>query len=251
MLYLYRHHNTFMTGLWPFQTVCTYSVTYTSLGYLAFRHTACIVWGRLKQNDFISAKNNPCSLAVLHPLFFPSQINSDAWSSFLIPLCFRCQYWTECDRKLSLLLSLVIICKIHSFFDLSHSAYFFTLQWTTVASFPGPRPASRRLQYASDGKLGEGLGTRLEQPYCPHPYLVSQARPTSAGNVIKGSGSNHRMSVFLIACSAVWLDCNISAASTNAQYKFAPASRLPSPGSKVEWSVLWLYELILPIGAFS
>ena len=34
-----------------------------------------------------------------------------------------------------------------------------------VASFPGPRPASRRLQYgkatASDGKLGGGLGTRL------------------------------------------------------------------------------------------
>ena len=37
-------------------------------------------------------------------------------------------------------------------------------RWTgLVASFPGPRPASRRLQYgtASDGKLGGGLGTRL------------------------------------------------------------------------------------------
>ena len=37
----------------------------------------------------------------------------------------------------------------------------------TIASFPGPCPASRRLQYckvyhtASDGKLGGGLGTRL------------------------------------------------------------------------------------------
>ena len=32
-----------------------------------------------------------------------------------------------------------------------------------VASFPGSRPASRRLQYgtASDEKLGEGLGMRL------------------------------------------------------------------------------------------
>ena len=36
-----------------------------------------------------------------------------------------------------------------------------------LASFPGPRPASRRLQYstASDGKLGGGLGTRLPY-YC-------------------------------------------------------------------------------------
>ena len=34
---------------------------------------------------------------------------------------------------------------------------------TPLASFPGPHPASRRLEYsnASDGKLGEGLGTRL------------------------------------------------------------------------------------------
>ena len=34
-----------------------------------------------------------------------------------------------------------------------------------VASFLGPRPAPRRLQYrtTSDGKLGEGLGTRLCQ----------------------------------------------------------------------------------------
>ena len=34
---------------------------------------------------------------------------------------------------------------------------------TYVALFPGPRPASRRLQYgtASDGKLGGGLGMRL------------------------------------------------------------------------------------------
>ena len=33
-----------------------------------------------------------------------------------------------------------------------------------IAPFPGPHPASRRLQYGtSDGKLGEGLGTRL--PY--------------------------------------------------------------------------------------
>ena len=32
-----------------------------------------------------------------------------------------------------------------------------------IASFPGPRPASRRLQYrtASDGKLGKGPGTWL------------------------------------------------------------------------------------------
>ena len=35
---------------------------------------------------------------------------------------------------------------------------------TMVASFPGPRPASCRLQYgkASNGKLGKGLGTRLD-----------------------------------------------------------------------------------------
>ena len=34
-----------------------------------------------------------------------------------------------------------------------------------IAAFPGPSPASCHLQYskhtASDGKLGEGLGTRL------------------------------------------------------------------------------------------
>ena len=38
-----------------------------------------------------------------------------------------------------------------------------TISWKILASFPGPRPASRRLQYrtASDGKLGGGLGTRL------------------------------------------------------------------------------------------
>ena len=183
---------------------CLYSVTYTSLRYFAFRHTACIVWGYLKQNDFISAKNNPCSLAILHPLFFPSQNNSDAWSSFLIPLCSGYQYWTECDRKLSLLLNLVIIYKTHSFFDLSHSAYFFyatdnrSLVPRPPPSFPSLAVRKRR------GKLGEGLGTRLEQPYCPHPYLVSQARPTSARNVIKRSGSNHRMSNCLF-CSVIGL----------------------------------------------
>ena len=34
-----------------------------------------------------------------------------------------------------------------------------------LASFQGPRPASRRLQHctASNGKLGEGLGMRLHQ----------------------------------------------------------------------------------------
>ena len=134
------------------------------------------------------------------PTFFPSQINSGAWLSFLILLCSRCQYWTEC-------VPLTEPChKTHLFFDLSHSAYFFYAT-ATVASFLGrlgPRPASRRLQYASDRKLGEGLGTRLEQPYCPHPYLVSQARPTSARNVIKRSGSNHRMSNCLF-CSVIGL----------------------------------------------
>ena len=39
----------------------------------------------------------------------------------------------------------------------------FVSYWYELASFPGPRPASCRLQYhtASDGKLGEGLETRL------------------------------------------------------------------------------------------
>ena len=42
---------------------------------------------------------------------------------------------------------------------------FFASLLSKVASFPGPRPVSRRLQYrtTSDGKLGEGLGTRLCQ----------------------------------------------------------------------------------------
>ena len=33
-----------------------------------------------------------------------------------------------------------------------------------LASFPGPRPASRRLRTASDGKLGGGLGTYNSSP---------------------------------------------------------------------------------------
>ena len=34
----------------------------------------------------------------------------------------------------------------------------------SLASFPGPRPASHCLQYGN-GKLGGGLGTKLGQPY--------------------------------------------------------------------------------------
>ena len=43
--------------------------------------------------------------------------------------------------------------------------FFFASLLSKVASFPGPRPASPRLQYhtTSDGKLGESLGTRLCQ----------------------------------------------------------------------------------------
>ena len=41
-----------------------------------------------------------------------------------------------------------------------------------LASFPGPRPASRRLQL-SDGKLGDGLGTRL-LPFHEEKQLVNQ-----------------------------------------------------------------------------
>ena len=87
---IYRHQH-FHDRALAFSN-CLYSVTYTSLGYPAFRHTACIVWGHLKQNDFISAKTILASWLYCTHFFPPSQINSDAWSSFLILLCSRCQY---------------------------------------------------------------------------------------------------------------------------------------------------------------
>ena len=44
-----------------------------------------------------------------------------------------------------------------------HRLLILTVPHSTLASFPGPHPASRRLQYdtASDRNLGGGVGTRL------------------------------------------------------------------------------------------
>ena len=87
----------------------------------------------------ISAKKNPCSMAVLHLIPFPSQINSDvhAWWSFLVPSRSRWQCWTTCDRKLSLLLNFIIY-ETHLFFKMSHSAYFLYITVSNrIVPFPG------------------------------------------------------------------------------------------------------------------
>ena len=66
-------------------------------------------------------------------------------------------------------------CKLYIQAPLKHFALVLWRIWvvidnchnTNLASFPGPHPASHRLQYryCSDERLGEGLGTRLTPTY--------------------------------------------------------------------------------------
>ena len=74
-----------------------------------------------------------------------------------------------------------------------------------LASFPGPRPASRHLQYgtSSDGKLGEGLGMRL----CVTDIVCIAAfvSTPSSVNATLGSTATFICSANATRFSVVWL----------------------------------------------
>ena len=122
-----------------------------------------------------------CSLNLLFPLLV-----------FVITSQSRSSHHSICVLALlGLAISVIFASQSHAF------CAFFLVLISCLALFPGPRPASRCLQYgsfnctASDGKLGEGLGLAV--------YTRKLARGGCEGGDSRGWSEHLRVGTYVLA----------------------------------------------------
>ena len=106
----------------------------------------------------------------------------------------------------------------------------------TLASFPGPRPASHCLQYgeANDWKLGGGLGTRLHVHSIVFPHLATPSTFTCGGPTSQQLGPTcqhlHQWRAYLPAVSSWHLTAHPIECTSDPQHDGVLA--LPSKGNE-------------------